>query len=96
MASFVLSFAGLSGAGEGWCGHRIGLSVTAGIVISLDPGLGSSSKRRQPLSRKFEAEAALRMCSHQTANRISSTARAGARAKMPLAFAKNLLRLRLE
>ena len=45
--SVALSLAGLSGAGEGWRGRRISLSVAAGIMVNCDTRQRSSSKTRQ-------------------------------------------------
>ncbi len=45
----VLSFAGLSGAGEWWRGRGGCMSVAAGIALRLDASPVSTSERRQHL-----------------------------------------------
>ena len=65
-------------------------------MIGLDSVLSSSSKRRQPLSKNFEAEAALSYFSHLSASSISSTMWAGAGTEITVDFAKNQLSLMME
>jgi hypothetical protein len=77
-------------------GRHDGMTAVAGIVAAQDPGRTSCSERRRPSTLTLEAEAALRISVHRSANRLFSTGGAEVRAAFALDIPKNLLRCRLE
>jgi hypothetical protein len=77
-------------------GRHDGLTDVSGMVATQDPGRASCSERCRSSSWDLDAEAALRIGVHRSANRFIISGGAAARAAIAVDFAKNLPRCRVE
>ncbi len=72
------------------------MTVVSRIVAAQNTRRASFSERRRPSTLNLEAEAALRMNVHRSANGFFISGGAAFRAAVALDFAKNLVGLMLE